>query len=192
MRKDKKDLYSYYVENSSLSGCTDEFSINFNGEKINALHKKSENSFRKLKAGEEDYILNGSKNKLLFTRFLNNQVVVENESSYFNNKKVALSSNYEQCNFTSMVKLVSHLNLKGATYINKASEADVFVKLTGESEKECRRLNYVLNENKKGGQIEIISFDEMLQKLNLTSEAFEKLPKQDLEYLFTEKKDTDA
>ncbi len=95
-------------------------------------------------------------------------------------KSVTISINYEIEHFTQMLSIIQLLTNHGAIYKKKATLCDIFVKcnILNESgeEKYCTKLNYVNEANENGSNIEIITFDKLLELLNTSVEQIENMP----------------
>lgn len=95
-------------------------------------------------------------------------------------KKLCISRNYERTNYKQMVSVVQLLKNCGCTYCFKASEADYFVTYRAldedGNEKDCMRLKSVNIATEQGAAIKIITFDEFLNILGVTTEEIEAMP----------------
>ena len=111
-----------------------------------------------------------------FTKFLKFMDNVKPEGDIINNeltgKNLCISLNYQNAHFKEMISIVQLLANCGCKYTLKAIKCDYFV--TKEvlnkdgSPKKCSRLEYVKDANKKGKDIKIISFNELLKLINTT------------------------
>ena len=80
-----------------------------------------------------------------------------------------------------MLNIVQILCNKGASYVKKVSECDVFVKFNNEDDIECQRTKYAME---NGDSIKIIDFDEFLKMLDLTREELDGSPMVSFECLY--------
>ncbi len=129
-------------------------------------------------------------NRKMFLRFLDNVQPTKEGSGLLKDKKITISLNYEGHHFKEMMNLVQIICNEGGTYILKGSESDIYVKYDTFREDgspyRCTRLEYALKANEEGANIEIISFDEFLNRLNITNEELESLPLPALDCLLRE------
>ncbi len=120
------------------------------------------------------------KNYIKFHQFLDG-VKLQGDviKSEFTGKAITISMNYEVEHYTQMLSIIQLLTNHGAEYKKKATLCDFFVKVDmlndkGE-EKYCSRLKYVTEANDNGSNIQIISFEKMLDILNVNMEMIEKM-----------------
>ena len=129
-------------------------------------------------------------NKKMFLRFLDNVQPTKEGSGIFKGKKITISINYEGRHFKEMMNLLQIITNEGGTYVLKGSLSDIYVKYDTFREDgtpyRCTRLEYVLKANEEGANIEIITFDEFLKRLNLTNEELENMPLPPLDCLLRE------
>lgn len=197
----KKTLSKILDENTGFIGVSDGFIYGFDGNKYDIKNpreskyeKVGERKFKKNKPGQEDWILRGSLNNILFLRFLDYAEKTENLEQKLKDKKISISLNYEMYNFQNMLKIIQRIKNLGGEYVKKGSLADIFVKQDA-SVKDgngelipCSKYNYVLEAiEKEGKKIEILEFEEFLKLIDLTKEQLENMPNIDVEYLKDEK-----
>ena len=134
--------------------------------------------------------VNRKGNRKMFLRFLDNVQPTKQGSGIFKDKKITISLNYEGHHFKEMMNLVQIITNEGGTYILKGSESNIYVKFDTFREDgtpyRCTRLEYALKANEDGGSIEIISFDEFLNRLHITNEELEAMPLPSLDCLLRE------
>lgn len=201
LKKNKKNLTEIIKANENFIAESKDFVYGFkdnlfdltkprepNHEKVNGI------KVRKVKEGQEDCILKGSLNDILFIRFLENVKPTKKVEQVFKDKKISISLNYEMYHFQNMLKIVQLITNAGGIYVKKGSLADIFVKQPNDTLDEngnlkfCTKYHHVIEaiEN-EGKQIEILEFDDFLSKLHITKEELDSLPRIDVEYLNDEK-----
>ena len=93
-------------------------------------------------------------------------------------KKVCITSNYQNTHYREMLNLVQLLKNCGATFVLKVTRCDVFVKKEVLNKdgltKKCTRLESVYDQVKKGKDIKIITFEELLNILKIKEEELVK------------------
>lgn len=197
----KKTLSKILDEKTGFIGVSDGFIYGFDGNKYDIKNpreskyeKVGERKFKKNKPCQEDWILRGSLNNILFLRFLDYAEKTENLEQKLKDKKISISLNYEMYNFQNMLKIIQRIKNLGGEYVKKGSLADIFVKQDAPVKDEngemilCSKYNYVLEAiEKEGKKIEILEFDEFLKLIDLTKEQLENMPNVDVEYLKDEK-----
>ena len=206
-KSQKKSLLEFINEDETLCGRTDGFRYGFNDEPLETRderykrkeaermmhymprnHKKA--GFRELKEEYSDYILKGSKNYVLFLRFLESVTPKTNREQTLKGQSVSISLNYEAYNFNNMMKLVQLICDCGGTYVKKATRSDIFVKyhlIENGEERKCSKYEFVKEEIAKGTEIKVLEFEEFLQSLGITEEQLNEMPAEDYEYLMDEK-----
>ncbi len=92
-------------------------------------------------------------------------------------QRICISSIYEKNHFRQMVRLTEQIGSMGGRYVQKASQANVFVKWDEVDEqgnpRKCKRRAFAEDAVANGAKIELISFDELLERLSLTAQALE-------------------
>lgn len=121
------------------------------------------------------------RNKILFSDFLRNiKVQGKVVKSVLTGKVVCISLNYEKYHFREMLSLVQLITNHGGKYERKASLCDYFVtyKLVDQNgiENPCLRLKSVEESIMQGKNISIISFDKLLEILNITNQELSQMP----------------
>lgn len=100
--------------------------------------------------------------------------------SPLNGKTLCLSLNYEINHFREMLSLVQLLTNHNATYKMIASNNDMFVICDIKDEKGnskfCTRLKHVNEAIEKGKSIKILTFDELLNILNIKEDDLSNMP----------------
>lgn len=148
--------------------------------------KRSE-SYRELSEDKEDWLLKGSKNFVMFIRFLDYVKVSEEAPQVFANKKISISLNFEMYNFKNMLKLVQLITNAGGEYHKKASESDIFVNydllLEDGTVRTCSKSEYVKQAIAEGASITEISFDDLLSQLGISQASLKLMPDIDIGYL---------
>lgn len=109
-------------------------------------------------------------------------------SNKFKDKKVSISINYEEHHFKQMLNLIQMITNEGGQVILKASLSDIFVKydvyLEDGSLRTDSKLNYVNEANDNGANIEIIDFNELLDRLEITEEELDAMTLVSFDFLF--------
>ena len=104
--------------------------------------------------------------------------------SNFSCKRVCISGLYEDYHFNEMMNIISLLAQNGAKYTKRAYACDVFVsydlKDKNGKEYKCYRKEKAENAIKDGINIEIITFDELLSRLNTNEEELKLLVRDNL------------
>ena len=198
LKQNKKSLNDILREGKDkLLGESKNFCYGFNGNIFDIKHPR-ESSYEKIgnirvrkpKPDREDWIMRGTANDVMFTRFLDYAKPTETTNQFLKDKKISISLNYEFTHYQNMLKLVQLIVNAGGTYVKKASLADIFVKQDVEmlnedgTPRQCTKLNFVKETiEKEHKRIEIMEFDDFLSLLNLDREKLEELPKLNIEYL---------
>ena len=145
---------------------------------------------RKLKDSEENDILrlvvDDGSNELcsrhrhnfeMYLIYLDN--IKPNSEGIFRGKKISISLNYEQDHYRQSLNLVRLISEQGGQVILKASLADIVVKYNLYNEdgtlNKDTRINYALEAINKGSKIEIITFNELLNKLGITETELDSM-----------------
>ena len=119
------------------------------------------------------------KNYKLFLQFLDG-VKPKGEiiKSCLTGKTLCISLNYEYTHFKEMLAIVQSLTNHGATYKLKASLNDIFVTYSEKdengNERTCTRNKYVNEAIQNGKQIEIISFEKLLEILDTSEQKLQE------------------
>ena len=145
------------------------------------------NRLRPEKEGQENCILRGRKNHILFLRYLDYGEGIGERGDLLAGKRVCISMNYECNHFKEMLILAGRIKALGGEYVIKGSTADIFATYEMFNEdgtpRHCSRLAYIEAEIEAGKEIEVVSFDDLLATLGLTREALEEMTPPDVEYL---------
>lgn len=152
---------------------------------------KRNDGFRRVKEGRENWLLKGSENNVLFTRFLDFVQPEKSTSQVLAGKKVSVSLNYEQNHYKEMINLIQMITNAGGTYVLKASLSDIFaecdIKNDDGTPRFCTRSKYVKEAIIDGASIKIVTFAELLATLGITQEELESLPAKDISYMKDDK-----
>ncbi len=129
------------------------------------------------------------KNYKRFIQFLDNVRPRGKLGDVFEGKKVSISINYEEHHFRQMLNICQLIVNNGGTLILKGSLSDIFVKydviLEDGKLRNDSKYNYVKEANDNGADIEIISFDEFLRRLNISEEELDEMPIPSFDYLLS-------
>ncbi len=139
--------------------------------------------------GSNDIKKHGN-NRKRYLQFLDNVKPIANGKNRFKDKKVSISINYGEHHYRQMLNLIQLVVNEGGQVILKASLSDVFVKYDVHMEDGTLRtdskLNYVNDANDNGANIEIIDFNELLDRLSITEEELDDMPMISFDFLFEE------
>lgn len=140
------------------------------------------------KPGHENWIEKNSKNNLLFIKYLDYLKRQKPTKNTLENKKISISLNYEMYNFQNMLKLASLISDAGGAYVKKPTMANIFVtydKIYDHRGKQinCSKLRQVTKANNDGDNIEIITFDAFLSKLNIDRQKLDNLEQININFL---------
>ena len=140
------------------------------------------------KPGHEDWIEKNSKNNLLFIKYLDYLKRQKPTKNTLENKKISISLNYEMYNFQNMLKLASLISDAGGAYVKKPTMANIFVtydKIYDHRGKQinCSKLRQVTKANNDGDNIEIITFDALLNKLNTSRQELDEMSQININFL---------
>ncbi len=156
---------------------TKDFVIKSIDEKLKLRSKKFNDS---LKSASESNDTRKGSNRRLFLQFIDAVKPIGKSNNTFKNQMVSISINYEEHHFKQILNLIQLITNNGGKYITKASKSDVFVKYDLLQEdgsfREDTKLNYVVEANNNGANIEIINFDELLRKLKITEQELDEMP----------------
>ena len=100
--------------------------------------------------------------------------------SVLNGKSLTITLNYQNVHFKEMLALIQLLKNHDCTYKLKASECDYMVTKVvlndDGSERVCSKLKYVNQAIENGKQINIITFEELLNILKVTEDELSQMP----------------
>lgn len=134
--------------------------------------KKMEELEKFLSGNESNDIRKGDLSYKIFLKYLDYIKPNLDSNGVFNQKKISISINYEEHHFRQVLKLIKMIADAGGQVILKASLADIFVQydemMDDGTLRNDSRLEYVKKAIQDGANIQIITFDELLQKLNIT------------------------
>ena len=139
--------------------------------------------------GEKDdnVMLRGRRNHTLFLRYLDFGDPIGEKSDKLAGKKVSISMNYETEHFKEMIRLAGLVKAAGGEYVLKASSVDIFATFDCLDEdgnpRRCSRGEYVRDEIQNGRAIEVITLDELLERLGTNVEELETAEPINIEYL---------
>lgn len=168
-----------YKEKCKCSGAVKDFQISCDYIRPKHHTELDAEGYRILPPGKENCIWHGTKNEAMFLAFLKEMSSVLPAKNILGGKKISFSLNYERSHYREMLILVKKITSLGGKYTMKASACDIFVSVNAKNrhgkEKICYRLIAVNEAKAKGGEIEIISFDELLSRLSLSYEELKNL-----------------
>ncbi|MBQ7308476.1 MAG: hypothetical protein IJW82_08145 [Clostridia bacterium] len=132
--------------------------------------------------------MNRNSNYKAFHRFLANVKKTEEIDLILENKNVLVSTNFETDNFKEMINLITWLKNAGANYVLDPKNCDIFVNYDTLGQngkvKNCGRLNKVEQLKMDGKLIEILTLEELLNKLGKTIDELFIAPLPNLEYIY--------
>ena len=162
--------------------CTNSFVI----KSIDESNKRKIKRFN-LESSTESNNTRFGRNYRRYLQFLDNVKPTSKLGSVFKDKKISISINYEQHHFKQMLNLIQLIVNNGGTVILKATLSDIFVKYDIIQEDGTLRydskLKYVLEANDSGSNIEIIDFNELLNRLNITEKELDDMPMPSFDFL---------
>ena len=147
------------------------------GEKAQARREELEKLYG---ANIKNNFLRGD-NKIKFLQFLDG-VKPQSEIIHcpLTGKKICISLNYEYSHFKEMLSIVQLLTNRGCKYTLKATDGDLFVTFnindSNGNELVCSRLNYVKTAIENGYAINLISFNDLLDILEVTEKELLEMP----------------
>ena len=158
----------------SCSGKSENFNIKYDDAEI-----RQKKRYEAAKSGINNNIR--GHNYRMFLQFLDGVKpqgdIIE---SLLNGKSLCVSLNYEIGHFKEMLSLVQLLTNHNATYKMRASDNDIFVSCSCKddegNERFCTRLKHVNEAIAEGKNIQIISFEELLNILNVKEEDLSSMP----------------
>ncbi|MCR5458151.1 MAG: hypothetical protein K6F14_08790 [Clostridiales bacterium] len=142
-------------------------------------HKK--NIIKPNPKGKNNCIINGTINKMLFTRFCRYVYPTDpsSEEKPLRGKKVCISDRYERYHFKEMIHIVQLICDLGGRYTIMASEADLF--LTFNDIEGNGRMKYLKEDTT------IVSLESFLKFNGTSFETIEKMRPKDIVYLENDK-----
>ncbi len=134
---------------------------------------------RMIAEAEQNKMRFRSPNFYAFQRHLRKMSGINAKGGDLEGQRICISSLYEKSHFRQMMWLVEKISEAGGRYVQKASQANVFVCWEESDEqgnpKKCKRRSYVEEAAAGGASVEVISFDELLTRLSVTAEMLETL-----------------
>ena len=135
-----------------------------------------------------NWMYSDTKNHKEFFKYISNVFVHYSSSSPLSGKRLCISNLYEEFHFAEMMNIVSALAKYGVRYTQKPYNCDIFVTYTlknkNDDEYECYRLNKALKCIESGERdIQFMSFNELLELLNLNESEISELKRENLSHL---------
>ena len=158
--------------------------------------KKRNNDYRAERAKEHNLSLiekiNGGNLKAQ-NEFMKNfihrlQLSEEKQDELFFGKSVCISSHFQKKRFNEFLAIIERLYSLGATYTGKASVCDIFIEYQDGEEEEIRFASVKQAEETENKSIQVLSLEEALKSLNLTTEDLNKVDHINSK-LYTERKE---
>lgn len=164
---------------------------NYVVKSIEEARIRKEEEFKKSLNGDgSNDIKRHGDNRVRFLQFLDNVKPNKERTNKFKDKKVSISINYEEHHFRQMLNLIQLIVNEGGSVILKGSLSNIFVKYDIIFEDGTKRpdskYNYVCEVNQNGADIEIIEFNELLDRLGVSEEEFDAMPMPSFDFLFEE------
>ena len=123
--------------------------------------------------------------------FVDNVKMTKQGSNKFHNMVVAFSLEYEKDHYSQMLNLVQMIVNEGGEYTHDAKEANLFVSHNSVDEfgnlTVCPRYKYMLSRDIT--KVSIITFSELLHRLDITEDELNELPRVSFDFLFSETAD---
>lgn len=168
-----------------------DYNENYNVKSLEIISVVYENIMKKLIDGTDDNIMQMYDDKYrLFSQFIDNVTPNDKHLKTLKNLKFAISFNYEETHFRQMLNIVQILCNKGAKYVKKETNCDIFVRydLLNEdgSLKECEKLQNIYLEIDKGLKYKIISFNDFCKMIDFSEEELDSLPMVSFDCLYKE------
>jgi hypothetical protein len=132
-----------------------------------------------------NWMYSNENNHSTFIKYASNVFVDYSSQSKFSGKKLCISNLYEEFHFSEMMNIVSELAKIGVRYTPKPYKCDIFVTYNLKNKKnedyECYRFKKAISavENQEK-EITFISFDELMETLNLNEKYLSTLSKDSL------------
>lgn len=190
----KKILSNVDVKLDDLIELSTQFKDETDGTTISSHQKKLEVLKEKdteiLKTTEDSNEIHskGSHNYIYYMLFLDNVKPHGNGNGRFEGKKVSISLNYQEYHYRQLLNLIQLITNEGGQVHLKASESDIVVKYElrledGTTHKDSR-YETALCANKCGANIEIIEFEELLNRLGITEEELDAMPTPSFDFMY--------
>ena len=122
-------------------------------------------------------------NRTMFQTFLENVRPKNKSARTFAGKCVSVSMAIEQPRAAQIYHLVQMIVDAGGSYTRVASQCDIFVTLSAQEGRVCKRTKTAHEATRGGRRIEFITLDELLKRLNISKEAYVELPLPDIDWL---------
>ena len=144
--------------NPDFQGETEGFYYAYSTEEMRDSRDKTPRPhYRKVKPGQENFCLRGSRNYEMFMRF------AEDINKRNDGKKVCLSDNLESFDYDRAMRALTRIDAAGMGYTFKPAEAAVYVSVAREDEtgkmRKCSKFNRARRLAKEGA-IEMMTADE--------------------------------
>ena len=164
---------------------------NFVVKSIEEARIRKEEEFKKSLNGDgSNDIRKHGDNRVRFLQFLDYVKPNKEGSNKFKDKKISISINYEEHHFRQMLNLIQLIVNEGGSLILKASLSNIFVKYDIIFEdgtlRNDSKYNYVCEANQNGADIEIIEFNELLDRLGISEEELDSMLMPSFDFLFEE------
>lgn len=194
----KTTFEEYASQRAACCGRTFDYKWGFNDKPTEAFKDatrvqsgRHHDFVRETKPGWENFIIKGTKNHLLFLRYLDYGAPLGVQNHLLSGKKVSVTLNYEQEHFKEMINLVGLIKAAGGEYTLKASKADIFATyeyiLEDGKLRHCSRGDYVEQAISEGHHVEVLTLDSLFSLLGTSFDELEAMPAQSIDYLLDDK-----
>ena len=122
-------------------------------------------------------------NRTMFHNFLETVHPKNKRPAIFDGKCISVSMAIEQTREAQIYHLVQMIVDAGGTYTRVSSGCDIFVTLGNREGRVCKRTKTAYEARRGGKKMEFITLDELLRRLEITREQYEKLPLPDIHWL---------
>lgn len=160
-------------------------------QSILEIQKRKYESFIKNKNGDgTNKVLKNSINRDRLDEFIDN-VKPRSHQNYLKDMKICISDNYYYNHYKESLNLIQLITNASGKYIRRASQSNIYVIYDEVDENNQalvdEKLPHVLEANENGSSIEIITIEELLNKLKIDSTTLSNLPIPSFDFLLEDK-----
>ena len=149
-----------------------------------------EKELRETLTGDGSNLLYTEINEKRYKQFIKEMWAHHKRKARLNNASISISKNYLYNHYRQALNLIQLIfEAGGFVKRDKNIVPDIFA--TYESEEICEKdevLENVIEANKNGAEVKIISFNELLELLKITNEQLENMPMPSFEFLLEKRK----
>ena len=161
--------------------------INYKVKSVEINHAEKETPFV---YKENNRMHKSSMHKRIFLQYLDNVKPKKDVEQKLKDLSFSISISYEKNHYKQMLNIVQILCDLGATYVLKATLANIFVVYPTYNEKgelnKCARLASVNEANQNGANIKVITFSEFLEMIGITESELDEMPLPSFDFLLEE------